>query len=317
MQSTDDKSVLVSVIIPFRNRFDYLKQAIKSAENQSHPNIEIVLVDDASTEEHDLHDYFQQFTYVRTDINRGPAWCRFKGLSRARGQYVVFLDSDDLLDVHFIRRLLPKLKDSPTCSFVYCYAKSFDKNGILGDREVPQQAWSTILPNLILSKRTWPTCGCLWRKSILERIPRFDGWVWEDYRMDAEAGLISNSIECVPEFLCFIRKHDGERASLHPDRILLKLESIRMIGNSIDRFYHGTDRLRMLKRLERYEIQQMLNLPDDQFNVTLHGFSGKSKLVQWLILVIRWTPFPGGKWWIYQGLKWVKLRERLLMKMHV
>ncbi|MCA1594055.1 MAG: glycosyltransferase [Acidobacteria bacterium] len=86
----------VSVIIPFYNRVQWLAEAVQSVLNQTYTDFEIILVDDGSVEEippHIIED--SRVRYVRQE-NRGASAARNHGIRLARGNYVAFLDSDDL-----------------------------------------------------------------------------------------------------------------------------------------------------------------------------------------------------------------------------
>jgi len=87
----------VSVIIPTFNRSGYITEAIESVLNQTYKDIEIIVVDDGSTDDtaERLKPYEEKIRYIRTE-NGGPASARNAGMKEARGKYVSFLDSDDL-----------------------------------------------------------------------------------------------------------------------------------------------------------------------------------------------------------------------------
>jgi len=90
---------LVSVIIPARGRADLLLEALASVSAQTYARRETVVIDDASTE--DLAAIarragFRSARFMRNRSGLGPAAARNRGLAAARGEYVAFLDSDDL-----------------------------------------------------------------------------------------------------------------------------------------------------------------------------------------------------------------------------
>lgn len=89
----------VSVIIPFYNNPDETLRALKSVFNQSHKNIEIILVDDGSNVDTSaLTKYIHNQTVVRLIVqskNKGVSAARNKGISESTGEYIAFLDSDD------------------------------------------------------------------------------------------------------------------------------------------------------------------------------------------------------------------------------
>ena len=111
---TGDKGVMesqvkVSCIMPTHNRSDLLVRALDSLMAQSLKEIEIIVVDDASTD--DTPDIIKQrmqldhrLHVVRNDENSGPAQSRNIGYGLAKGEYVIFLDSDD----YFLHSMLEK-----------------------------------------------------------------------------------------------------------------------------------------------------------------------------------------------------------------
>ncbi|WP_304736607.1 glycosyltransferase [uncultured Desulfovibrio sp.] len=91
---------LVSVIIPFFNRIEYTIDAIKSVQRQSYNNIEIIIVDDYSTERIDnlleFIKYDDRIKYIKNNQSKGVSSARNIGMSFASGEYLAFLDNDDL-----------------------------------------------------------------------------------------------------------------------------------------------------------------------------------------------------------------------------
>lgn len=84
----------ISVIIPTYNRLDFLKEAVKSVQEQSYLNFELIVVDDGST---DGTSEFLENAVVKSIIqeNRGVSVARNAGIRVAKGKYITFLDSDD------------------------------------------------------------------------------------------------------------------------------------------------------------------------------------------------------------------------------
>lgn len=92
----------VSVVIPVHNAESYLKECLDSVESQTHADVEIICVDDGSTDASGriLSEYSgkdSRFTVIRQS-NRGPSVARNVGLDAASGEYVLFLDSDDTFE---------------------------------------------------------------------------------------------------------------------------------------------------------------------------------------------------------------------------
>src|SRR5678815_5471292 len=88
----------VSVVIPTRNRAEFLRAAIQSVLNQTFQGFEIIVVDDASEDK--TPEIVRTFTdtrmtYVRHDTNKGQGVTRNDGISRASGEFIALLDDDD------------------------------------------------------------------------------------------------------------------------------------------------------------------------------------------------------------------------------
>lgn len=100
----------VSVIVPFYNDKKYLKRCVDSILHQTLKNIEIILVDDASTDSswqlvHILYAGIRKVRFIRHEANQGTSASRNTGLHAARGEYVAFIDHDDYIDPQYLEVL--------------------------------------------------------------------------------------------------------------------------------------------------------------------------------------------------------------------
>lgn len=106
MNNTDIK---VSVIMPIYNAYDYLRPAIDSVLDQTLKEIELICIDDGSTDSSfDLiKEYQKKDERIRivTETNAGPALARNNGIKRARGEYLAFLDADDFFEPTLLEKL--------------------------------------------------------------------------------------------------------------------------------------------------------------------------------------------------------------------
>jgi glycosyltransferase involved in cell wall biosynthesis len=110
---------LVSVIIPTYNRAASLGNAIESVINQTYPNIQLIVVDDGSTDETTaLIKQYENVEYI-LQVHGGQGKARNNGLKHARGAYIASLDSDDMWHHSFIEKSVAKLEQGQL-DFVFC-----------------------------------------------------------------------------------------------------------------------------------------------------------------------------------------------------
>ena len=102
-----------SIIVPTFGRPAFLMEALQSIRDQSNPDFECIVVDDASPEPVELPIDDPRFRLVRHTSNRGPAAARNTGLAAARGRIVGFLDDDDLFGPQRLEDALAPLERSP------------------------------------------------------------------------------------------------------------------------------------------------------------------------------------------------------------
>lgn len=106
---------IISIIVPIYNALPYLEKCLVSICNQTYKNIEIILVDDGSTDESgkycDEIASFDNRIKVFHGVNRGLASARQFGIEKASGKYFVFIDSDDIVDFDLVEKLSGEIKE--------------------------------------------------------------------------------------------------------------------------------------------------------------------------------------------------------------
>lgn len=124
---------LVTVILPIYNVEKYLEKCIETVINQTYKNLEIVLVDDGSTDA--SSDICDKWATIDSRIkvihkkNAGLGMARNTGLDNATGEYVLFIDSDDFISINAIESLLEGIKDA---DIIYCgHALYYDEMNIV------------------------------------------------------------------------------------------------------------------------------------------------------------------------------------------
>lgn len=123
---------LVSIIIPCYNQGRYLASAVKSALAQTYKNIEVVVVDDGSTDDTaQVMGWFADESRVKflRQKNLGPSAARNAGVIACGGVFLNFLDADDSIAPEKLERQLPVLEADSRIGFVYCDIAYMDENG--------------------------------------------------------------------------------------------------------------------------------------------------------------------------------------------
>jgi glycosyltransferase involved in cell wall biosynthesis len=126
--------IKVSVIIPTHNRANYICQAIDSVLQQTMQNFEVIVVDDGSTDDtiERIKKYGDKIHYIYTQ-NGGPAHARNTGMAAARGEYLAFLDSDDLYYQYKLQLQVDVLDKFPDVAMVSTEISAFDDAGYLDE----------------------------------------------------------------------------------------------------------------------------------------------------------------------------------------
>ncbi len=128
--SLEDQA-LVSIVIPFYNVEKYLDRAIQSAISQTYHPIEIILVNDGSSDQSGqiAARYAKELEQVQllTIPNGGPGHARNKGMELVNGAYLVFLDADDALEENMVEVMLKELKEQEVQG-VICKFTLYDKH---------------------------------------------------------------------------------------------------------------------------------------------------------------------------------------------
>jgi GT2 family glycosyltransferase len=247
LPTTDD---LVSVVIPLFNQGHFLLAAIESVRNAGYPHIEIVVVDDGSTDQQtiEIFDKLIGVTKVR-QANAGLSAARNAGIAAAAGRYVVPLDSDDLLSEGFLGPAVDALRRNPDLGYVAGYLRYF---GLLNYTHVP----AGYVPHLSLVVNTHVRATALFKREALTSIggydvelPAFEDWdlhvrlalagypsdilpiEGHRYRRHAESMTFSSSNAIRRELLQHLmRKHLGSIDHAHACDLLILMANLWKTG---------------------------------------------------------------------------------------
>ena len=233
---------LISVIVPIYNAELYLKECIDSIINQSYVNLEIILLNDGSSDKSEIicQSYLSdnRVVYVKHD-NGGLSYTRNRGISIARGGYIVFVDSDDFIHQRMIEILYTELQKNGV-NFVQCRYTRGNLNTDIGVYKVDNYNVQDVVERECLSRqsdrniRVW---GGIFKKDLIKNIQFYDGMNYEDWPFMSEVFKRQQYVYQVQEPLYFYRETNGGITSGKTlknckDKLLSKILSIEILNDT-------------------------------------------------------------------------------------
>ncbi len=266
---------LVSVIIPFYNRIDLLNASILSVVAQTYKPVELILVDDNSSEVFDLSSvepYVSQdfsIKVVRNDKNLGPGLSRETGRLISKGDYFAYLDSDDFWHKDFLEKLISCLDRNADVGMAYSKTLLIRNSGNFL-RNKNDRTFNSIIPILFdVHGRPWATGACVWKREVVNRIgPWSTSRIWEDYEYDVRGAIVNNNIIHVPEILFYVNMDSKEKISLIKNTkqmIVDKANSILNISKHLRKSRFFSD-MEIKKRVTYYLLTSCATLSDFKTN---------------------------------------------------
>jgi glycosyltransferase involved in cell wall biosynthesis len=309
---------LVSIIIPVYNAGKFLAETINSALDQTWVNKEVIIVDDGSTD--NSLNIAKKFKDPRIRIfeqkNSGASAARNKGLSVAEGEYIQFLDADDLLSTNKIEEQVKLLKEKPyvisTCATIHF----FDSENPFGTQPVHEwyREGSTdsvqFLTRLYGGHLIGPAFGgmitshsWLCSKAVIDRAGRWNEelTVNDDGEYFCRVILASDEIIYAPNSVCYYRKYKNKKSLSATDdyranqsRLMsTDLKAQYLLGKTDDihvklvlcrLYYENAVSFFPKHKALAMEAEKKANIliPEFRFNPFYHGITfGLSKLIGW------------------------------------
>jgi glycosyltransferase involved in cell wall biosynthesis len=204
---------LVSTIIPVYNRAAMLREAVASVLAQTHRPIEVIVVDDGSTDDtaRVADEMASDAIRVIHQANAGPGAAREAGRRIARGEFVQYLDSDDLLLPRKFELQVAGLRAQPDCGASYGWTRLRRRDGTAEPRPWKRsgERIATMFPAM-LQERWWDTPSPLYGASLLERAGEWQTLrIEEDWEYDARVAALGVQLHHVADWVCEVRLHDA------------------------------------------------------------------------------------------------------------
>ncbi len=214
---------LVSTIIPVHNRAAMLREAVASVLAQTYRPIEVIIVDDGSTDDtpyacQKLAREFPPIRHVARRENGGPGLARETGRQLARGEFLQYLDSDDLVHPYKFERQVAALRQRPECDVAYCFTRHYRIGDLPSGRpwKGTGQTVETMFPSF-LAWRWWDTPNPLYRRQVCDAAGPWSCLrVEEDWEYDCRIASLGTRLVHCREYLVDVRDHGSARLSRGP-----------------------------------------------------------------------------------------------------
>ena len=203
---------LVTVITPSFNQSKYLEETINSVLNQDYSNIEYIIIDGGSSDNSVelIKKYETKLAYWVSELDKGQADAINKGFLIATGDYICWLNSDDILYPDFISRRIKEFEQNPEIDMIY---GDVDQGPVPGDSNVRKGAGTSYNLMRKTLEIPIPQQSAIWRRRVLEKTgildPKWHVLLDRDYFIRISK---NHSILYVPGALAFFRIHQNSKS---------------------------------------------------------------------------------------------------------
>ena len=197
----------ISIIVPCYNGAKYIRETLDCLQKQTIDDWECIIVNDGSTDnsleimkEFSLKD--ERFRFVDKQ-NGGPASARNLGVASSKGEYLLFLDSDDIIDNYYLEKGICYLDNHKDCSLFYSRTKFF------GARNDVMDSILTGYRDLLAKNSI--VCTCIIRRNDFDRVGGFDENMhgYEDWEFFIRLLYHNDVVYQCPKVMFYYRMHDN------------------------------------------------------------------------------------------------------------
>ena len=180
-----EKTIMVSVIVPIYNVEEYLEECLESIRNQTYTNIEVILVNDGSTDgSKEICERFclqdSRFKLINQE-NQGQSVARNRGFKESRGQYIMFVDSDDVVKEDLVEVLFSYVKAD--VDIVECKLTQ-NKEELKKNKPIrvifEGNSTEAIIKCIAIKEVKFCPVTKLYRRELVEKVPFLEGVIYED-----------------------------------------------------------------------------------------------------------------------------------------
>ena len=310
--------------MPSFNKAKYISESINSVINQTYTNWELIIVDDCSNDDSQeiISSFASKFDNIKTHFNpenKGANYCRNLGIESANGNYIIFLDADDLLAQDCLENRILKIQNTNFDFCVFTMQVFFKKVG---------DSFATWKPNslkplndFLFHKLPWQTMQPIWKTDFIRSIGGFnqDFERMQDVELHTRALLAENVLfkQIVDKPDCYYRIDDDRKIfntfnfiSLRIDATILYVQRFNILPMNQRKYLIGTiyetflqlvftlkkqqitrAEFEMLKEklfkqsMRLTKIQKIIFYCSQLYNFNLFRVSGVNRIFKYLILI--------------------------------
>lgn len=251
---------MVSVIIPSFNRAHIISETLDSVLKQTYQNWECIVVDDGSTDEtlEIVNQYANSdarfFFFKRTaDKSKGPSSCRNIGIEKAQGDFIVFLDSDDLLAPNCFENRINFFSENKEADFLVFNMEVFEKTPIIETVRAKKIEKSEAFFSFLQLKTVWHVTSPIYKAEFLKNKIFFNEklMVYEDLEFAVKAIFYSKTIFFFDQTDCYYR-NDIHYFQKHED-----VSFVNKIIKSFVNYVYEIDRFIQQNNINKKETEKI------------------------------------------------------------
>ncbi len=230
-------SKLVSFIVPVFNTQGFLEKCLESIINQDYPNIEIIIVNDGSTDgsQEIIDKYVEEYDYIQciNQSNRGVGAARNAGMTIAKGDYISFVDSDDCIKNNFCSYLLKIIGDA---DIAVGGREKYVDNLYKNTKKAPRimeigaiEAIKLLLLGLYGTRAAW---GKLYKRSCIDNIRFVEDHYFEETRYSFDSFVNAKKVIIADEALYMYKVRPESIMTANAEKIVVEM------GIAVRDIYH-------------------------------------------------------------------------------
>ena len=192
----------ISIIIPAYNAEKFLKEALDSVLSQTYRNFEVIIIDDGSTDNtfNIMREYTNKFDMIKSfhQDNQGQSATRNNALNHVSGDYIMFLDADDILVSNCLEKLLAAIKKDDADISICGYEKFYNETNEVFYTRMPSE-WMQVFDHGITHVFHYSPCAKLFKTSFVKKYDlKFSvGEQLEDGPYSCLANLLANNVAVI------------------------------------------------------------------------------------------------------------------------